>query len=514
MATSGSDRPLGRRTVLRGIGLGATAALAPALPARAARPAATSASPPPWSALRSSMAGPLYLRGASGYSGVARGFNPRFDAIMPSAVARCASAPDVAAALRFAGQYSVPFTVRSGGHALAGWSTGTGLVIDVSSQSSVVIDASSATATVGTGTRLIDLYQKVSAAGFAIPGGTCPSVGIAGLTLGGGIGALTRAWGLTCDQLRGATVVFADGSTKAVDDAHWPGLFWALKGGGGGSFGVATSFTFALRPTPALQNYSLGYPFSAAADVLAGWQAWAPYADPRLSSDLVFRATRTNGSLTVGVSGRWTGPPELLGAQIDALVASIGTAPTSRRVANTTFLQAALDDAGCAAYGSCHLPPQGTVTRQPSSGASTMAYQPLSSQGIQTVIAQVRAGLSVPKAQWTGLTIVALGGAVRDVSITTSAFAHREALFMMHYLARWSPSTPTLNPAPYDGYVRGFRAAMAPYLGSGAYVNYQDSAISDFGNAYWPGTYAQLRSVKSKVDPGNAFRFPQSVVPA
>ena len=514
MATTGSNRPLGRRTVLRGIGLGAAAALAPAIPAHAAQLTGAAASSPPWSALQSSMAGPLYLRGATGYSGVARGFNPRFDKITPSAVARCANAADVSAALRFAQQYNVPFTVRSGGHALAGWSTGTGLVIDVATQSSVVVNSSSRTATVGTGTRLIDLYQNVSAAGFAIPGGTCPSVGIAGLTMGGGIGALTRAWGLTCDQLRGATVVFADGSVKDVNDGHWPGLFWALKGGGGGSFGVATSFTFALQPLPQMQTYSLGYPFAAAADVFAGWQAWAPYADPRLSSDLVFRATRATGSLTVGVSGRWTGPPQLLAAQLDSLVSSIGMAPTSRHTAPTSFFQAALDDAGCSAYGTCHLPPQGTVTRQPSSGGSTMAYQPLSSAGIQTVISQVRAGLSVPKSQWTGLTVVALGGAVRNVDNTTSAFAHRDALFMLHYLARWSPSTPLLDPTPFDGYVRGFRAAMAPYVGGAAYVNYQDSSISDFGNAYWPGTYAQLRSVKSKVDPGNVFHFPQSVTPA
>lgn len=457
------------------------------------------------------MTGPLFVRGDSGYSGVALGFNPRFDTVLPSAVARCSSAGDVAAALRFARTHAVPFTVRSGGHALAGWSTGTGLVIDVSTQSSVVVDTTSQTATVGTGTRLVDLYQKVSAAGLAVPGGTCGSVGIAGLTLGGGIGALTRVWGLTCDQLRGATVVFADGSIKEVNAAHWPALFWALKGGGGGSFGVATSFTFALRPEPTMQTYSLSYPFAAAADVLAGWQSWAPYADPRLSSDLTFRATRAKGSLTVGISGRWTGPAAELGQQVNALVARIGVPPAARRASSTSYLRAALDDAGCRDYTSCHLPPVGTITRQPSSGASTMAYQPLSGEGIATLIAQVRTGLSVPNAQWTGLTVVALGGAVRDTDTSTSAFAHRDALFMLHYLARWSPAIPNLSPAPFDGYVRGFRAALAPYVGSSAYVNYQDSAITDYGNAYWPGTYAQLRSVKAKVDPTNVFAFPQSV---
>lgn len=459
------------------------------------------------------MRGPLLVRGTAGYAAVALGFNPRFDAVKPAAVAGCAGPDDVAAALRFAQQHGVSFTVRSGGHALAGWSTGTGLVIDTGTLSAVVVDSAKAVATVGTGTRLIDLYQQVAAAGFAIPGGTCPSVGIAGLTLGGGIGALTRAWGLTCDQLLGATVVFADGSVKQVDAGHWPGLFWALKGGAGGSFGVVTSFTMKLRPLPTLQTYSLRYPWAAAADVLAGWQEWVAVADRSISSDLTFRATRAAGSLTVGVSGTWVGPATGLTAQLDALVARVGRPPGSRSVTSKAFFSAMLDDAGCTSYGTCHLPPAGTVTRQPSAGASSMGYALLSPAGIQTVLEQVAAGLKVPGATWTGLTLVALGGAVRDVDTTSSAFAHRQAQFMLHYLARWSPSTPALDPVPFDGYVRGFRAAMVPYVGDGAYVNYQDSSIVDYGNAYWPGTYPQLQAMKSKVDPANLFRFPQSVAP-
>lgn len=514
-------KPLTRRAVLRGLGLGLGVAGGALIagPTEAARLVGSRglggavAAQPPWRKLRSSMTGPLYVKGQSGYSAVALGFNPRFDSILPAAVARCASAADVAAALGFARTYAVPFTVRSGGHSLAGWSTGTGLVIDITTQNQVSVDTGSGIATVGAGCRLIDVYQQVSAVGFALPAGTCPSVGMAGLTMGGGIGALTRSWGLTCDQLQSATVVFAGGSVKHVASDSWPNLLWALKGGGGGSFGVATSFDLKIRPAPTMQRFSLVYDWAAAANVLAGWQSWAPYADRRLSSNLAYRATRSSGSLTVGISGTWIGPASELDAQVDALVAKIGVTPRSRSKSTRTFSQAMLDDADCTSYDVCHLPPDGTVVRQPSAAASTMAYSELSQQGIQTVVDQMRTGLNVVGSTWTGVTLVALGGAVNDVDATTSAYGHRDALFMLHYLARWSAAEPGRDPAPFDGYVRGFRAAMRPYAGDGAYVNYQDSSIVDYGTAYWPGTYAKLRTVKTKVDPGNVFNFPQSVPP-
>lgn len=140
-----------------------------------------------------------------------------------------------------------------------------------------------------------------------------------------------------------------------------------------------------------------------------------------------------------------------------------------------------------------------------------MVYSALSSDAITALVQQVKAGLNVTRATWTGCSVVGLGGAVRDTTTQDSAFGHRDALLMLHYLARWSTSTPALDPAPFDGYVRGFRAAMAPWCGTGAYVNYLDSAITDYGNAYWPGTYSGLRSIKRNVDPGNLYTFPQSV---
>ncbi len=487
-----------RRTVLRGVG-GGVALLA----------LGAAAASPPWSQLQQRMTGRLYVKGSSGYAAVSRGYNPRFDSILPSAVARCVSDADVSACVRFASSNGVAFTVRSGGHALTGWSTSTGLVIDTTLISRVQVAAGSAT--VGAGARLIDVYQGVSSAGLALPGGTCGSVGISGLTMGGGIGVLTRPWGLTCDQLTAATVVFADGSVKQVSASRWPGLFWALRGGGGGSFGVVTSLTFSLRPAPTFQVFSLPYPMTAAPKVVAGFQSFLPTADPRLGCQLTFRATPSTGRTTVAVTGTWIGPASALGPQLDALVARIGVKPTSRSITSRGYMATMLDEAQCTSYSTCRLSPAGSIPRVPSAGASTMVYSPLSSGGIAKLVEQVQAGLKVPKATWTGCSVVGLGGAVRATSTTDSAFGHRNALMMLHYLARWSTSTPSLDPTPFDGYVRGFRAAMAPFCGTGAYVNYLDRAIPDYGNAYWPGTYPRLQATKAKVDPTNLFRFPQSV---
>ena len=498
--TEDNNIDLTRRTLLRGVG-GGIALLA----------AGASASSPPWADLQRRMVGRLFIKGQSGYGAVAHGYDPRFDSVLPSAVARCVSTADVSAAVAFAGSNAIPFTVRSGGHALTGWSTGTGLVIDTTLMSKVAVDSATAMATVGAGARLIDVYHGVSSVGLALPGGTCGSVGISGLAMGGGIGALTRPWGLTCDQLTGATVVFADGSVKQVSASHWPGLFWALRGGGGGSFGVVTSLTFKLRPAPTFQVYSLAYPMSAAAAVFAGYQAFLVNADPRLHCELTFRATPSTGKTTLAVNGTWIGSAPALSTQLNALVASIGVQPSSRSVASRGYMTAMLQEAQCSSYSTCHLSPQGSIPRVPSAGASTMVYSALSGDAIAELVRQVKAGLNVTHATWTGCSVVGLGGAVRDTTTNDSAFGHRDALLMLHYLARWGTSTPALDPAPFDGYVRGFRAAMAPWCGTGAYVNYLDSAITDYGNAYWPGTYSGLRTIKHNVDPGNLYTFPQSI---
>src|SRR5437899_3822116 len=209
------------------------------------------ASSPNWQALSSRLSGRLLRPGSSDYAAAAPLYNPRYDnAVQPAAIARCASSDDVAACVRFAADNAVPFAVRSGGHSYTGTSTSTGLVIDVRPMSQVAVSTTDGQARVGAGAQLVDVYSRLANRGVGLAAGSCPSVGIAGLTLGGGVGVLVRAWGLTSDQLVAAEAVTADGAVRMVDAKHEQDLLWALRGGGGGTFGVITALTFATHAAP------------------------------------------------------------------------------------------------------------------------------------------------------------------------------------------------------------------------------------------------------------------------
>lgn len=504
-----ASHPISRRTVLSA-GAGTAGLLVTTSTVGATSSAAAGI---PWPKLKKSLAGTLYQPSTSGYAQVAHGTNPRYDGINPKAVARCVSTGDVAACIAFARTYAVPFTVRSGGHAASGWSTGTGLVIDTTLMNAITIDGAARTATIGAGARLIDVHRATTDQSLALPTGTCPDVGISGLTMGGGIGPMTRLWGLTCDRLVAATVVTADGKSQLVSPTRFAGLYFALRGGGGGSFGVLTSLTMRLDTMPAaIDSYSLSYPFSATPSVLKGFQSIVATADRRFGVEVQFRALRSSGKINVTVRGDWAGPQSDVAAQVDALVNAIGVAPTTRSILHQSFVSSVLDHAGCASFGSCV--PGADVTRVPGSATSSMVSAPLTDAGIAVFMQQLRNGLTVPGQTYTGATLDGMRGAVSDTTTSDSAFAHRDALFMVHYLARWSPNTPALDPRPFDQYVSGFRNAMTPYVGPSAYVNYQDPLIADYGNAYWPGTFDRLRAVKTNVDPTDLFHFTQSVPPA
>jgi FAD/FMN-containing dehydrogenase len=216
--------------------------------------------------LKQKLSGALLLPEDAGYADAKVGFNPLFDQQKPAAVAKCSSADQVRdCVLAAAGR--VPIAGRSGGHSYAGYSTPTGgLVIDVAPMSQIQIK-DERTVVIGAGAKLKDVYEVLAQSRRCLPAGTCPTVGIAGLTLGGGVGVLTRKYGLTCDHLLSAEVVAADGRILTASAESEPDLYWALRGGGGGNFGIVTSFTFSTDPAPNLVVFSLKFPTGSAATV-------------------------------------------------------------------------------------------------------------------------------------------------------------------------------------------------------------------------------------------------------
>lgn len=460
------------------------AALAP-VGAVAAGPAASR--PPNWERLRRRLAGTLVLPGDAGYATARRLYNPAYDRIRPGGVAYCANAADVSACLAFARDNGVPITSRSGGHSYAGWSTGTGLVIDVSRMNSVAY--AGGRATIGAGAKLIDVYDRLSRHGVSIPAGSCPTVGIAGLALGGGIGVVSRKYGLTCDVLESVRVVTADGRLLTCDATHHPGLFWACRGGGGGNFGVAVSFTFRTFRTRDVTVFFLHWPWSRAEAVVKAWQSWGPSAPDALWSSL--HLGRSARGLDVSVVGTYLGGRSALDRLLAPLVAAAGR--TSSRSARTvSHLEGMKVMGGCASMSvaECRRMP-----REAFAATSHMAYGRLPAAGIRTLVNQVERGGR------HSVLLDALGGAVGRVGRAETAFPHRAALFSVQYYQEGTDR----------GWLRRAHSDMSPFFGDHAYVNYIDPDLKNWRNAYYGANAARLAEVKSTYDPDRLFRLPQGV---
>jgi FAD/FMN-containing dehydrogenase len=509
---------LSRREALRLLSGAAVAAALPGCTGSGSPASSTPAggSTPPsavdWAKLAAALDGPVLRPGDAAYPAASRLYDPRFDASShPAAIARCASAADVATCVRFAAESQVPFAIRSGGHSYAGWSTSAGLVIDLRGMAAVAVDPVTHRATVGAGALLADVYAALAGRGAAIGAGSCPTVGVTGLTLGGGVGVLVRAFGLACDQLVAADVVTADGATRTVDQAHDPDLLWALRGGGGGSFGAVTALTFATTPAPEVQTFYLGWPFSAAAEVLDGWQRWVGGADRRLWTTCKLLVAPAQHNARALVAGTWLGPPVELSGQLAALRSAIVSAPTTSQATGRSYGDAMLFEAGCSGESatSCIDAALGPVQRQPFAATSSILSEQLPAGVVEHLVAAVVAGDHVAGLVEGGCSFDALGGAVADVAADASAFPYRRALATVQHTATWRSGST--DPQPFDSYVRGLRAVLTPTLGAAAYVNYLDPSIPDYPAAYWGSAYPMLQQVKRTVDPHELFTFPQAV---
>ncbi|MEO7006005.1 MAG: FAD-binding protein [Terrimesophilobacter sp.] len=509
---------LGGAALLLGAPLSGCTALAGSRPSAtphvsaSATPAATT----DWSKLSSRVDGRLVVPGDGAYDSTRRVENPRYDSAMPLAILVAASAADVAAGLAFAADYHVPLALRSGGHSYPGWSAGgadsTGLspalVIDTRGMTTVAM-ADNGSARVGAGASLAQVYSAVGGAGRALAAGSCATVGVAGLTLGGGVGVLVRAYGLTCDALTELQIVTADGNVRTVSDTADPDLFWACRGGGGGHLGVVTSLTFATHEAPPVTTWNLRWPFADAAAVITAWQAWAPHADPKLWSTLkLLNGAKYTAGPGLFLSGTWIGEPSAVDSVLAPLLSAVGTQPSQQGSVKRSYLDAMMGYAGCRNIPArrCSTAPGGELTRVSSAATSHVAYAPLNDSGISTLVATVESAKAVPGLTEAGVSLDALGGAVAEVRNDATAFGHRSAMMTVQYTATFPNGT---DPALPDSYVHGFRTAMVPYWGYGAYVNYADASITGWADAYFAGNATRLNQVRRQYDPHGLFTQPQ-----
>jgi FAD/FMN-containing dehydrogenase len=504
---------LGGATLLLGGCTGQTASRPSATPHASA--SATSATTD-WARLSTRLDGTLLVPGDGAYDRTRLLENPRYDSAMPLAILVATSAADVAAGLTFAAEHHVPLAVRSGGHNYPGWSAGgaegTGiapsLVIDTRGMSTIAV-GDDGTTRVGSGASLAQVYSAVGDAGRALAAGSCATVGVAGLTLGGGVGVLVRAYGLTCDALTELQIVTADGRVRTVSDTADPDLFWACRGGGGGHLGVVTSLSFATHPAPNVTTWNLRWPFADAAAVITAWQNWAPHADPRLWSTLkLLNGAQYTAGPGLFLSGTWIGEPDAAAAALTPLLRAVGTQPSQKSSASHSYLDAMMGYAGCRnlPVRSCTTAPGGKLTRESAAATSHVAYAALEDAGIAALLAKVAAAQDVPGLSEGGVSLDALGGAVTDLADDATAFGHRSAMMTAQYTATFPDGA---DPRPLDSYVHGFRTAMVPYWGYGAYVNYADASITNWADAYFAGNAARLAQVRRQYDPNGLFTQPQ-----
>ena len=485
-----------------------------------------SGGPPNWSALAGRMSGTLVLPSDAAYAVSRQLFDFRYDSIKPQAIAYCESPSDVQYCLELSRNSGVAPRARAGGHSYGGWSTGTGLVIDVTRMASVTPSngaASPATAKIGAGTRLVDVYAGLAAAGVAIPAGSCPTVGVGGLTLGGGQGVVGRSYGLTCDKLQSLDIVTADGTLHhctAGSSGLDGDLFWASRGGGGGNFGVVTSFTFETVAAPSLTTFAVSWPWEAAADVIAGWLSWAPGAPDQIWSTLLLIA-HVGGTGAPGpqvrVAGVYNGDAGSAASLVNGLVSAVGATPSHRSAYTPpNYLSTMLYEGGCSGLDveQCHLPSQtagGQLTRKPAIGASDYVTSPLSTAGINVIVDFVNQRQANPILGEGGAQFDSYGGAINRVASNATAFAHRDALAGIQRSSSFSMSDSAQVIAAGQTWLDDFTKALRPYVSGGSYVNYIDPDLKDFATAYYGSNLPRLESIKKKADPQRLFDFPQAI---
>lgn len=478
-------------------------------------PSGSPSGPGTWDALRRSLRGRLIRPADAGYAVAAQLENARFDGAKPLGIVLVEGAADVAACLAFARRNAVPVAIRSGGHSYAGWSAGgaagtdvpPSLVISTAALDSIRIDGDRVT--VGPGARLVDVYAELAKRGRAIGGGTCATVAIGGLTLGGGMGVLGRSFGLTCDQLEGLTIVTAEGRERQVSAEREPDLYWAARGGGTGTLGVVTSLTFRTRAAPSVTRFVVPVPFGAAGPAIDAWQRFAPHADDRLWTSLHL-TVKSGKAPSAELAGAWIGEHNALPAVLRPLRQHADGAFGDLDSVREDYGTAMLTEAGCAGIpvSACHTGSGGALKRAGESATSSVAYDPVPERGIAALVDRIEAGRGVRDMTEGAILLDALGGAIGRVAGDATAFPHRSALYTVQYTATYAPG---VDSTPFDRYVSASRSAITPSMGNHAYANYVDPSIPDPGRAYFGANIDRLRTVLASVDPDRMFRQPHFV---
>ncbi len=450
--------------------------------------------------LRGSLRGSLLAPDSPGYDEARAVWNAMIDR-RPALIARCAGAADVVQAVRFARAHDLLVSVRGGGHNIAGSAVSEGgLMISLAGMRGVRVDPAARTAAVEGGATLGDVDHDTQVFGLATPLGINSTTGLGGLTLGGGFGWLSRAYGLTVDNLLSADVVTADGELVRASGTENADLFWAIRGGGG-NFGIVTRFELRLHPVgPMILSGLVVHPLDAAADVLRyhrDFMARAPeeascWFVMRQAPPLPFLAPEWHGREILALAMCYAGPIEDGELALEPL---------------RTYGSPIADVVAPHPYAAWQQILDPLLTPGQRNYWKSQDFRELSDGLIETLVEAAR---HIPDPQ-TEIAMAVLGGAVGRVEAQATAYAHRDAELVMNVHGRWAD--PARDEACI-GWARELFQAVAPFSTGGAYVNFMTQEEAERVRAAYGVNYDRLAELKTRFDPANVFRSNQNIRPA
>lgn len=448
--------------------------------------------------LRERVRGEVITAGMDGYEEARRVYNGMIDR-WPRLVVRAVNAGDVMAVVDYAREHDLDLAVRGGSHSVPGFGTcDDGVVIDLSAMRAVRVDPAARTARVEGGATWGDLNAATHAFGLATTGGIISTTGVAGLTLGGGIGYLARAHGLSCDNLLSADVVTADGQFVTASAREHDDLFWALRGGSG-NFGVVVSMEFALHPVSTIYGGPMFFELSAARDLLEFYRSFMPTAPEQLGGFPAFQIAPPLPFVPEDRVGEpfalfvpcWSGPVEEGEQAIKALrevapVVAEHVGPMPYPALNSAF--DALLPPGLRHYWKANFVKELTD---------------------DAITAHLEHGPKVPALQST-MHIYPIDGACHRVGADDTAFAHRDANFATVIAGMWPDAADDEDSIAW---VRDYSDAITPHSEAGGYVNFMAADDQERVRANYGPSYDRLVEVKRKYDSGNLFHLNQNIAP-
>jgi FAD/FMN-containing dehydrogenase len=449
--------------------------------------------------MKSSMRGPVLEPGDAGYDDARSLWNARIDR-RPSLIARCMGAADVMAAVDFAGKHELPLSVRGGGHHVSGHAVvDAGLMIDLSLMNHVRVDPWSRTARVGPGARVRDLDHEAQRFGLMTTGAPVSMVGIAGYTLGGGLGWTSRLHGLACDNLLSADVVTAEGELVRASEVENADLFWGLRGGGG-NFGIVTSFELRLHPLgPDVLAGPVVHRMDDAAALLRVWRDTMNTAPDALQCMPIMFALppepgsgQSQGDTAFALFLLWAGGPAEGEAMLKPLREAGEPMADGVRIASYATLLADLDET----YRSGHR-----------NYYRSAFFDELPDDALDR-IAELTAPVPSP---FSSVFLEPLGGAIARRPADSTAYPHRERRFCVTAVPKWEHAAAD---AEMTGWADRLFEALAPHAAPGVYVNYLDAAAGASPTDAWGDNAPRLARVKQRWDPANIFRMNHNIRPA